>query len=119
MGNEPGGQFEIPRRLLRASVNNFHEMADRTTRETTFCCGGGAGLLTDEIMEVRVKGAQPRASALKEVMERQGVERMVAICAICKTQFAKVLPYYGIPGDTITSLHQLVGNAVRLDRGEA
>ena len=118
MGARPGGQLEIPRRLLRASVPRFHEMADSTTGDTTFCCGGGGGLLTDELMEVRVKGAQPRASALSAVMAEQGVDRMVAICAICKTQFAKVLPHYGIPGDTVTSLHQIVGDALRLDRSE-
>ncbi len=118
MGNRPGGQLEIPRQLLRASVSNFHDMADATIGETTYCCGGGGGLLSDEIMEVRVKGAQPRVSALRETMDEHGVDRMVAICAICKAQFSKVLPYYDIPRETITSLHELVGNAVRLDRGE-
>ncbi len=119
MGGYPGGQLEIPRQLLRASVPHFHEMADGTTGDATFCCGGGGGLLTDEIMELRVRGAYPRASALGEVMEGQGVQKMAAICAICKTQFAKVLPYYGIPRETVISLHELVGNAVRLDRTEA
>ena len=38
-----------------------------------------------------------------------GVTHMAAICAICKTQFAKVLPYYGFEMDMVVSLHQLVG----------
>jgi hypothetical protein len=43
---------------------------------------------------------------------------MAAICAICKTQFAKVMPYYGFSMDRIVSLHQLVGNAIVLDDAE-
>ena len=39
---------------------------------------------------------------------------MAAICAICKTQFAKVMPTYGIGMDRIVSLHQLVSNAIVL-----
>ena len=27
--------------------------------KSTFCCGGGGGLLTDDLMELRVKGALP------------------------------------------------------------
>jgi hypothetical protein len=53
-------------------------------------------------------------TALKEVVEEQGVTHMAAICAICKTQFAKVLPYYGFDMDQIVSLHQLVSNAIVL-----
>ena len=30
MGNKPGGQFEIPRAILRASCNHFFDMADET-----------------------------------------------------------------------------------------
>jgi hypothetical protein len=39
---------------------------------------------------------------------------MAAICAICKSQFTKVLPYYGMEMDQIVSLHQLVSNAIVL-----
>jgi len=63
MGTEPGGQFTIPRELIKSVVNNFHNMADETIYESTFCCGGGGGLLTDDLMEVRVKAhcrAPPR-----------------------------------------------------------
>jgi Fe-S oxidoreductase len=114
MGNMPGGQFVIPRALLKAAENNFYDMAPETIHENTFCCGGGGGLLTDEIMELRVKGALPRMEALAEVVEKYDVNTLVAICAICKTQFAKVLPYYKFPMDMITSLHQVVGDAIVL-----
>ena len=37
-----------------------------------------------------------------------------AICAICKSQFTKVLPYYGMEMDQVVSVHQLVSNAIIL-----
>jgi Fe-S oxidoreductase len=114
MGDLPGGQFVLPREVLTAVSNHFYEMRDDTIREATFCCGGGGGLLSDDLVELRVKGAMPRMQALKEVVERHGVTHMVAICAICKSQFAKMLPYYGFEMDQILSLHQLVGDAVVL-----
>jgi transcription elongation factor Elf1 len=65
-------------------------------------------------MEVRVKGAQPRLEALNNVMQEKGVTHMAAICAICKSQFTKVLPYYGMEMDQIVSVHQLVSKALIL-----
>jgi Fe-S oxidoreductase len=114
MGDEPGGQFKIPRNVIKAVCNNFVDMAPETIHEKTFCCGGGGGLLTDDLMELRVKGAKPRMEALKNVIEENGVTNMAAICAICKSQFTKVLPYYGLDMDMIVSVHQLVSNAVVL-----
>ncbi|MEE8351725.1 MAG: (Fe-S)-binding protein, partial [Rhodospirillales bacterium] len=90
MGNVPGGQFDIPRAVLKASANHFVDMDPETICEKTFCCGGGGGLLTDDLLELRVKGALPRMEALKEVVETHGVTHMAAICAICKSQFSKV-----------------------------
>jgi hypothetical protein len=37
---------------------------------------------------------------------------MAAICAICKSQFSRVLPQYGMAMDMIVSLHQLIGDAL-------
>jgi Fe-S oxidoreductase len=118
MSEKPGGQFELPRNIIKAVCNNFVEMDPETTREKTFCCGGGGGLLTDDLLELRVKGALPRMEALKRVVDEDGVTNMAAICAICKSQFSKVLPYYDLPGDMIVSLHQLVGDALVLGEGE-
>ena len=114
MGDTPGGQFLIPREIIRACVNNFVDMAPESIGETTFCCGGGGGLLTDDLVELRVKGAAPRMQALQQVVEEHGVNYMAAICAICKSQFTKVLPYYKHPMDMIGSVHGLVGNAIVL-----
>ena len=42
------------------------------------------------------------------------VATLAAICAICKAQFTKVLPFYGMGMDMIVSVHQLVSNAIIL-----
>ena len=117
MGDTPGGQFTIPRALLRSACNCFVDMAPETTHEQTFCCGGGGGLLTDDLLELRVKGALPRVSALQKVIEEDGVTHMAAICAICKSQFSKVLPEYGMGMDMVVSLHQLIGDALVFEPG--
>ncbi|WP_372523702.1 sulfate reduction electron transfer complex DsrMKJOP subunit DsrK [Sulfuricaulis sp.] len=114
MGKMPGGQFIIPRAVVRASVNKFFDMAPETIYESTYCCGGGGGLLTDELLDLRIKGTAPRMQAFKDVVEQHGVTHIAAICAICKAQFTKVLPYYKFPMDTIQSVHGLVSKAIRL-----
>jgi len=114
LGARPGGQFTLPRDLLRASCNHFFDMRADSIGDRTFCCGAGGGLLTDELTEIRVKGAQPRMEALREVVERHGVTHLAAICAICKSQLASVFPEYGLDRDRVVSLHQLVGDALVL-----
>ena len=114
MGDKAGGQFLIPREIIKATCNNFYDMSPDTIKEGTFCCGGGGGLLTDDLMELRVKGALPRMEALRRVVEEKGVTHMAAICAICKSQFSKVFPYYDFTMDQIVSVHQLVSNAIIL-----
>jgi Fe-S oxidoreductase len=118
MGSEPGGQFKIPREVIKAVCNNFYDMPADTIGEGTYCCGGGGGLLTDDLMEIRVKGALPRMEALKQVVDNNGVTHMAAICAICKSQFSKVLPYYGFTMDQIVSVHQLVSDAIILTKSD-
>ena len=79
MGDKPGGQFEMPRAILRAACNHFYDMAEDTIKEATFCCGGGGGLLTDDLMDIRKKGSQPRMRALQQVAQEHGVTHMAAI----------------------------------------
>jgi Fe-S oxidoreductase len=114
MGDQAGGQFSIPRNIIKAVANRYHEMAPTTTHEATFCCGGGGGLLTDDLLELRVKGALPRMEALRAVADQHGVNFMATICAICKAQFSKVLPYYGFDMGLVGGVHQLVSKAIRL-----
>jgi hypothetical protein len=52
--------------------------------------------------------------ALKQVVEEYDVNHIAAICAICKSQFTKVLPYYEFPMDMIGSVHGLVSTAIQL-----
>ena len=119
LGDVPGGQFTIPRAIIKACVNHFHDMAPDTIGEATFCCGAGAGLLTDELMEIRVKGAYPRMQALKQVIDAHGVNYMAAMCAICKSQFSQIMPYYQFPRDMIGSIHGLVSRAIQLGTANA
>lgn len=114
MGDWAGGQFEIPRNIIRTVANHFVEMDEHTIREQTFCCGGGGGLLTDDLLDLRVKGALPRMEALKAVADSHGVNFMATICAICKAQFSKVLPYYQFDRRVVGGVHQLVSNAIIL-----
>lgn len=114
MGDVPGGQFDIPRNIVRAVANNYVDMDESTIRERTFCCGGGGGVLTDDLLEIRVKGALPRMEALKQVADGHKVNFMATICAICKAQFTKVLPYYGFKMNMVGGVHQLVSTAIRL-----
>ncbi len=118
MGTTPGGQYSIPRDIIRASCNHFVDMDPGTIHDQTFCCGGGGGLLTDDLMPVRVKGAYPRMQALRQVQQEHGVNYLAAICAICKSQFLKVLPYYQFDRDMIGGVHQLVSTAIQLGTKE-
>ncbi len=118
MGDMPGGQFVIPREVIKMVANNFQDMEADTIHESTFCCGGGGGLLTDDLMELRVKGALPRMEALKRVVDGQQVNFMATICAICKAQFSKVLPYYGFDMGMVGGVHQLVSTAIQLEQKE-
>jgi Fe-S oxidoreductase len=87
-----GGMLEEPREILLAVVNEFREMPADTIRERTFCCGGGAGMLTDELMDVRMKGALPRVEAFRTT----GANFLATTCALCKAQLPVALQYYGI-----------------------
>ncbi len=119
MGDEPGGQFEIPRNVIKAVCNHYFDMPRETTHESTLCCGGGGGLLTDDLMDLRKKGGSPRMTALQQTTEDHGVTHMAAICAICKTQFSKIMPEFGYEMDSVVSVHQLVSNAIILTGQEA
>jgi Fe-S oxidoreductase len=114
MGNIENGQFILPREVIKAACNHFVDMPKATIKASTFCCGGGGGLLTDDLIELRIKGAMPRMQALKQSQENDGVNTLAAICAICKSQFSKVLPNYDFDPYMIVSVHQLVSDALIL-----
>ena len=105
------GIFEEPRYVIRSVCNNFHEMPENTIREQTFCCGGGAGLGTDENMEMRLRGGLPRGSAVRHVQEKHGVNQLAAMCAIDRATLVTVCDYWA-PGVKVTGISELVANAM-------
>jgi hypothetical protein len=52
--------------------------------------------------------------ALQDVVAEHGVNYLAAICAISKSQYTQVLPYYKHPMDMIGSIHGLVAKAIVL-----
>ncbi|MCJ7626942.1 MAG: (Fe-S)-binding protein, partial [Longimicrobiales bacterium] len=105
------GIFEEPRYVIRNVCNNFHEMPENTIREQTFCCGGGAGLGTDENMEMRLRGGLPRGSAVRHVQDKYGVNQLAAMCAIDRATLVTVCDYWA-PGVKVTGITELVTNAM-------
>jgi len=105
------GMFEEPRSILRAVCPEFHEMPAGTIREQTFCCGSGAGLGTDENFEMRMRGGLPRASAVRYVKEKFGVNLLACMCAIDKATLPPLLEYW-VSGVEVAGVHELLGNAL-------
>jgi Fe-S oxidoreductase len=111
------GIFEEPRYVIKNVCNNFFEMPENTIREQTFCCGGGAGLGTDENMEMRLRGGLPRGSAVRYVQDKYGVNQLAAMCAIDRATLTTVCDYWA-PGVKVTGITELVVNALKL-KGES
>jgi Fe-S oxidoreductase len=105
------GFFEEPRYIIRSACNHFHEMPENTIREQTFCCGSGAGLGTDENLEMRLRGGFPRANAVKYVKDKHGVNLLACICAIDKATLPTLLEYW-VPGVEVGGVHELLANAL-------
>jgi Fe-S oxidoreductase len=105
------GILEEPRYILNHVCNYFYEMPENTIREKTFCCGSGAGLGTDENLEMRLRGGLPRANAVKYVHEEHGVNILTCMCAIDKANFPALLDYW-VPGVETGGVHEMLGNAL-------
>ena len=105
------GLIEEPRYIIRNTSNYFYEMPDNTIKEQTFCCGSGAGLGTDENLEMRLRGGLPRANAVKYVKEKHGVNFLGCICAIDKATLPPMIDYW-VGGVEVGGVHELVGNAL-------
>jgi Fe-S oxidoreductase len=104
-----GQLLEEPREILRACCNHFVEMPADTIREKTYCCGAGGGLLTDEVMAIRMAGGKPRALAVKHVK----ANLLATICAICKAQLPELMKYWDVPAE-VNGVIYLLGNALKL-----
>ncbi len=108
------GLLEEPRYILNSVCNNFFEMPENTIREQTFCCGGGAGLGTDENMEMRLRGGLPRGNAVRYVQKKYEVNQLACVCAIDRATLITVCDYWA-PGVTVTGITELVVNAMVLE----
>jgi Fe-S oxidoreductase len=105
------GLLEEPRYVIKNSCNRFYEMPENTIREQTFCCGSGAGLGSDENIEMRLRGGFPRANAVKYVNQKHGVNTLACICAIDKATLPALMDYW-VPGVQVVGVHELLGNAL-------
>ncbi len=105
------GILEEPRYVLKSVVRNFFEMPKNTIREQTFCCGGGAGIGTEENMEVRLRGGFPRGNAVQYVHEKHGVNELAAMCAIDRATLTNVTQFWA-PKVKVTGITELVANAL-------
>ena len=108
------GMLEEPRYLLRNACNHFYEMPEETIREQTFCCGSGAGLHAGEDMELRMRGGFARASAVKHVQKKHGVNTLACICAIDRAALPPLMEYWA-PEVEVTGVHELLGNALVME----
>jgi Fe-S oxidoreductase len=104
-----GALLEEPREILRAAVNDFREMPADTIRQRTFCCGAGGGMLADELMDVRMKGAKPRV----EAFQASGASYLATPCAICKAQLPVAFEHYGVTAQVV-GVMDLLGKAIVL-----
>ncbi len=111
------GLFEEPRYILQNACNNFWDMPRSTIRESTFCCGGGAGLGNDENFEMRMRGGLPRGNAVRYMQKKHGVNVLSCICAIDKATLPPVCDYWA-PGVEVAGVHELLANALVIKEGE-
>jgi hypothetical protein len=61
-----------------------------------------------------MRGAFPRANALKHVAEKHDVNMMSCVCAIDKATLLALVQYW-IPQVDICGVHELLGNALIVD----
>ena len=107
------GILEEPRYIINSVLpeGHFFEMPDNTIREKTFCCGASAALNADEFMETRMKGGFPRASAVRYVHEKYGVNHLGCICALDRATLPPLMEYW-VPEVELTGITEMVGNAL-------
>lgn len=105
-----GDIIEQPRRIIKACAQELVEMAP--SREDNFCCGGGSGILMDEMMDIRMKLGYKKAEQVKAL---GNIDYLAAPCSICKAQMPPLMKHYGLTGFDIGGVMDLVGKAIILD----
>jgi len=111
------GLLEEPRAVIKGVCNHFYEMPETTIREHTFCCAGGAGLGTDENMEMEAAG-RPAARQRGAPRPRPPPRQPARLHLRHRSGDAAPLCDYWAPGVDVSGVHELVGNALVMKRRE-
>jgi len=105
-----GDIIEQPRAIIKACVTDFVEMTPN--RERNYCCGGGSGLLMDEMMEIRMQLGKKKAEQVKELGH---LDYLASPCSICKAQLPHVMKHYGMGDLKMGGVMDLLGKALVWD----
>ena len=106
-----GDMIEEPRRILRACVTELVEMTPHG--QDNFCCGGGSGILMDEMHEIRMKLGRKK---FEQVQALGRIDYLAIPCSICKAQLPAVFQHYGMEELAMGGLMDLVGKALDLKK---
>ena len=104
-----GELVDEPRQILRACVEELVEMMPNRT--ANFCCGGGSGILMDEMLDIRVKLATQK---VRQIQALGKLDYLIAPCSICKAQLPPVLERFDMQTLPIAGVMDVVGKALRL-----
>lgn len=105
-----GDIIEQPREILKACVSEFIEMTP--TRERNFCCGGGSGILMDEMMDIRMQLGRKKAEQVKELGP---LDYLATPCSICKAQLPHVMKHYGMEELKMGGVMDVLGKALIIE----
>jgi Fe-S oxidoreductase len=108
------GLLDSPRQLVKSCVEEFVEMSPN--RERNFCCGGGSGLLMDEMHDLRMQFGKMKA---QQIQALQPLDYVAAPCASCKAQLPLVLKHYGMGATACGGVMDLVGKALVMEEMKA
>jgi Fe-S oxidoreductase len=105
------GLVEEPRKIMHACVEDFTEMTPN--RDRNFCCGGGGGLLMDEMTEIRMELGKEKSEQIRRLLP---LDYIALPCASCKAQFPLLLKHYGMGEVRTGGVLDLVGRSLVLNR---
>ncbi|MHC1696617.1 MAG: (Fe-S)-binding protein [Geobacteraceae bacterium] len=105
------GLMDAPRQLMKACVEEFVEMTPN--QERNFCCGGGSGLLMDEMFDIRMRLGKMKAEQIQSLLP---LDYVALPCASCKAQVPLVLRHYGMEEIKTGGVLDLIGRAIVLNQ---
>ncbi len=97
-----GGVFEEPRRVLKASVEDYRDMTPN--KVNNFCCGGGSGMVAcEEWRDERLQYGKVKAEQIRAT----GAKKVVTACDNCMHQIMELSEHYDL-GITVSNVSQQV-----------